>query len=214
MTDDHATQGAGVTSLVTGGTGFTDSHLETGEPVVAAADIPVFCDHNALAMSLEKDLGFLCDNGYTTLFAREVVDILRGRTAPPRRGVVLTFDDALLSVLDVRLPLFDRYDVKATVFAITGLTPHGTVAAAGGKRDTYCLLEWDDLRKLRDSGLVELGSHGHRHNPVRVGTEAGTPISLARYSRLHDVPIEYGDGYDEAAIRAADGTPRWPAQPL
>ena len=86
--------------------------------------------------------------------------------------------------------------------------------AAGGKRDTYCLLGWDDLRKLRDSGLVELDSHGHRHNPVRVGTEAGTPISLARYSRLHDVPIEYGDGYDEAAIRAADGTPRWPAQPL
>ena len=76
-------------------------------------------------MSLEKDLGFLCDNGYTTSFTR---------------GVVLTFDDALLSVLDVGLPLFNRYDVKATVFAITGLTPHGTIAAAGGKRDTYCLL--------------------------------------------------------------------------
>ena len=94
MTDHHATHGTGVTSLITGGTGFTDSPLETGDPVVAAADIPVFCDHNALAMPLEKDLDFLCDNGYTTLFAREVVDILRGRTTPPRRGVVLTFDDA------------------------------------------------------------------------------------------------------------------------
>ena len=28
------------------------------------------------------------------------------------------------------------------------------------------------------------------------------------------MPIEYGDDCDEAAIRAADGTPRWPAQPL
>ena len=67
--------------------------------------IPVFCYHNAIAEGLEVDLAFLADNGYQTLLAGELVDVLTGATPAPGKPVALTFDDGLLSLLTVGLPL-------------------------------------------------------------------------------------------------------------
>ncbi len=177
-------------------------------------DIPVFCYHNAIADGLERDLDFLRRNGYRTLVASEVVDILRGRVEMPPKPVALTFDDGLLSLKTVGLPLFERYKARATVFAITGLTPTGVVAPTGNRSDRCKLLGWDDLRALRDSGLVEIGSHGHRHNPVHVAGNGGAPVRLSDYERLYDMPMPYGTACDAVAVRAADGAPARPARPL
>jgi peptidoglycan/xylan/chitin deacetylase (PgdA/CDA1 family) len=173
-------------------------------------EIPIFCYHNALADSLEKDLSFLASNGYRTLVASEIVDILAGIVEPPPKPVGLTFDDGLPSVRATGLPLLERYDARATVFVITGLTPEGHVT-----RDPLAdVLGWDDLGALRDSGRFEIGSHGHRHNPVHVAAEAGAPVRLADYARIYDVPVPYGPRCDTVAIRAVDGTPEYPSSPL
>jgi peptidoglycan/xylan/chitin deacetylase (PgdA/CDA1 family) len=147
--------------------------------------IPVFCYHNAIVPGLERDLAFLADNGYRTLLASELVDALTGAAPAPEKAVALTFDDGLLSLNTVGLPLFERYDARATVFAITGLVPDGRTLPEGAG-DEYRLMGWDDLKALRDSGRVEIGSHGHRHNPVHVPAgqgggqgSAGAPGSLA-----------------------------------
>lgn len=132
--------------------------------------ITVFCYHNAILPGLERDLAFLADNGYRTLTASEVVDALTGAISIPDKAVALTFDDALLSLKTVGLPLLERYAARATTFAITGLAPEGRVEPQGAG-DRYRLLGWDDLRALRDSGRFEIGSHGHRHNPVHVPAE-------------------------------------------
>lgn len=175
--------------------------------------IPVFCYHNAIAEGLEKDLAFLADNGYQTLLAGELVDVLAGVVPGPDKPVVLTFDDGLLSLRTVGLPLLERFGAKATVFAITGLTPDGR-AESVGEGDFFRLLGWDDLKDLQNTGLVEIGSHGHRHNPVHVGEKEGGGLAVADYDRLYDVPMPYGPDCDEAAIRAVDGTPSRPSRPL
>lgn len=175
--------------------------------------INVFCYHNAIAPGLERDLAFLSDNGYRTLFASEVVDALAGAEPLPDKAVALTFDDGLLSLETVGLPLFERYDARATVFAITGLTADGRTEPAG-TGDAYRLLGWDNLAALHDSGRVEIGSHGHRHNPVHVNADAGAPITVADYDRLYDVPVPYSRACNEAAIRAVDGTPVRLSKPL
>jgi len=175
--------------------------------------IPVFCYHNAIAEGLEKDLAFLVDNGYQTLLASELVDVLRGVAPAPDKPVALTFDDGLLSLRTIGLPLFERFGAKATVFAITGLTPDGRTEPAG-KGDFFRLLGWDDLEALQGSGHVEIGSHGHRHNPVHVAADEGRPVRVADYDRLYDVPMPFGPGCDEAAIRAVDGTPSRSSKPL
>ena len=43
-----------------------------------------------------------------------------GREAPPRRGVVITFDDGYLDNLTTALPVLRRFEVPATVFVATG----------------------------------------------------------------------------------------------
>ena len=218
-------------------------------------DIPVFCYHNAFADGLEKDLAFLAANGYRTLTASELVDALTEAVPPPPKAVALTFDDGLLSLKTVGLPLLQRYDARATVFAITGLTPEGRTAPTaanhrgptrggegglgrgdvgrgehpgGGERDLSRaagdlgavggdpnrLLGWDDLRDLRDSGCFEIGSHGHRHNPVHVGLTEGDRLRVEDYDRLYDMPMEWGPSGDEAAVHAFDGVASRPARPL
>ncbi len=177
-------------------------------------EIPVFCYHNAPADGLEKDLAFLAANGYRTLLASEFVDVLCGRAEAPPKPVALTFDDGLLSLKTIGLPLFERYDVKASVFAITGLTPEGVVTPSGERRDLYTLLGWDDLRALHLSGRVEIGSHGHRHNPVHVARAESAPVRIADYDRLYDVPVPYDARAGEALVRAVDGRRGRPSKPL
>ena len=176
-------------------------------------EIPVFCYHNALADGLEKDLAFLARNGYETLLASEVVDVLTGARPAPDRAVALTFDDGLSSLETVGLPLFERYGAKATIFAITGLTSEGRTDPTGSG-DLFRLLGWDNLRTLQDSGLVEIGSHGHRHNRVHVVAKDGPPVVVADYDRLYDVPVPYTEACDAAAIRAVDGTASRPSLQL
>jgi len=188
--------------------------------------IPVFCYHNAIVPGLERDLAFLADNGYRTLLASELVDALAGAAPAPEKAVALTFDDGLLSLITVGLPLFERYDARATVFAITGLVADGRTLPEGAG-DEYRLMGWDDLKALRDSGRVEIGSHGHRHNPVHVpegqgsrGSNVGPPqrggsvINLADFPRLYDVPVPFNPLCDPKTIRAVDGTPACPSLPL
>ncbi|MGD8331334.1 MAG: polysaccharide deacetylase family protein [Acidobacteriota bacterium] len=199
--------------------------------------IPVFCYHNAIVPGLERDLAFLADNGYRTLLASELVDVLTGAAPPLDNAVALTFDDGLLSLISVGLPLLERYDARATVFAITGLVPEGRTLPEGAG-DEYRLMGWDDLRALSDSGRVEIGSHGHRHNPVHVPEGArsgggaddrgrspvtanvGPPstraavVNVAEYARLYDVPLPYTSACDAETIRAADGTPTHASLPL
>jgi len=178
-----------------------------------AMEIPVFCYHNAIAGGLEKDLAFLVANGYQTLTASEIVDVLTGVTDAPDKPVGLTFDDGLLSLKTVGLPLFERYDARATIFVITGLTPEGRTEP-GRSDDDFRLLGWDDLAALGASGRVELGSHGHRHNPVHVDLRSGATLKIGDHSRLYDVPVPFAEACDADAIRAADGTPTRPATPL
>jgi len=175
--------------------------------------IPVFCYHNAIAEGLEADLAFLADNGYQTLRASELVDVLCGAVPAPAKPVALTFDDGLLSLRTIGLPLFERYGAKATVFAITGLTPEGRTEPAG-EGDFFGLLGWGDLKALQDTGRVEIGSHGHRHNPVHIAAKEGRPVAVADYDRLYDVPMPFGPDCSEGAIRAVDGTPSRPSKPL
>lgn len=176
-------------------------------------EIPVFSYHNAIAASLDRDLAFLAANGYRTITASELVDALTGAAEPPDNAVALTFDDGLVSVKTVGLPLLERYDARATAFVITGLVPEGR-ADPGGPDDGAAVLGWDDLAALRDSGRMEIGSHGHRHNPVHVGAEQGAPPNLADYPRLYDVPVPYAEPCDGDMIRRLAGRPSRPSAPL
>lgn len=188
-----------------------DPDGRAGQPPVDDTSIPVFCYHGALPEELGRDLRFLADNRYTTLTASRLVDVLRGDRPAPERPVALTFDDALTSVLDVGLPLLRRFDMRATVFAITGLTPE---RRASPERPEGGILGWSELAELLASGHFEVGSHGHRHNPVHVAPGQGPPLALGDYPRRYDAPVPYREDAGAATIAAAAGAPTRPSAPL
>jgi len=95
---------------------------------------------------------------------------LAGVVAGRPRAFHVTFDDAFRNVLSA-LPLLERLDVPATVFACTDfagrtldLPPLRSVAAE--HRHELTTLSWDELREASERGL-EVGSHTRRHFDLR-----------------------------------------------
>jgi len=87
------------------------------------------------------------------------------------RSFAVTFDDAYCNVAREALPVLERLGVPATVFVPTGWAGAGhSVAAwaemdpwlAAGPREEAALMDWDELRALRDAGW-EIGSHTVSH---------------------------------------------------
>lgn len=92
-------------------------------------------------------------------------------TAPPAaHTLAVTFDDALLSVLRLALPVLRELDVPATVFAPSGFVDAGGPFAWPGvehwlgtaHEHELAGMSWDELAGLRDEGW-EIGSHAVSH---------------------------------------------------
>ena len=99
----------------------------------------------------EEQLKSLSDAGFKFYFVRDIPGMLSGQIKPDKKSVVLTFDDGYKDFYSVVLPLLKKYQAKATVYVITN--------TIGGE----IYLSDADLKELRDSGIVEIGSHTLDH---------------------------------------------------
>ena len=89
-------------------------------PPELSGEVPVFTFHGVDSESFERQCCFLADNGYRTLSAEEFVRVIGSGDAPPRKSIVLTFDDGLKSVWTVAYPLLRKYGLRAICFLIPG----------------------------------------------------------------------------------------------
>lgn len=64
---------------------------------------------------LEKQLQYLSENGYETIFFEDLSHIEQYE-----KPVILTFDDGYDDNAEKLLPLLRKYDMKATIFLIAG----------------------------------------------------------------------------------------------
>ena len=117
---------------------------------------------------LEEQFKYLDDNGYNTLFVSEFVSLL-GKEIP-RKTVVITFDDGLTDVYETVLPLIKKYNIKITVYANPGF--NGT-----NGRMTY-----PQIKKLHESGLVEIGAHTMKHADLTLADDDEARAEI-RYSK-------------------------------
>jgi peptidoglycan/xylan/chitin deacetylase (PgdA/CDA1 family) len=94
--------------------------------------------------------------------------------------VVITFDDGDRSVVDYAFPILRKYGFKATLFVVT--------SEVGRKWDRVDCVGWDDLRRLRETGVFSIQSHSHDlHRKVK--TSEGTfPIFVAAKHGLFEFP--------------------------
>jgi hypothetical protein len=176
----------------------------------AAGDIPVFLFHEVRTEDFLRQLEYLRANGYRTLALEEFLALsLRKGGARDARQVLLTFDDARLNFHQSALPALRATGSHATVFAPTLWM--GVTRPAASER----FMSWQQLKECRDSGLVDVASHAHRHALVfdrnRLAGFA-TPRLLARHD-VYDWPMRHDGGGDRLG-RPALGTPLYGATPL
>ncbi|HSM08644.1 MAG TPA: polysaccharide deacetylase family protein [Gemmatimonadota bacterium] len=79
---------------------------------------------------------------------------------PDPRDVVLTFDDGHASLYDVAWPLLRRHGFRATAFLSPGLME---TAGAGADRSRGRLVDFDAVRRMHQSGVLDVQLHGYAH---------------------------------------------------
>jgi peptidoglycan/xylan/chitin deacetylase (PgdA/CDA1 family) len=147
--------------------------------------------------------------GLTIVPLAEIVD--RRASGRDLDGLVaITFDDALVGVLEHAAPILDAHRAPATVFVVTDVVGIDPPFWPGAART----LGRDELRSLTASGLVTLGSHTTTHASLpdiapdlrarelsesRAWLEdlTGAPVDLFAY------PFGHHDVASEAATVAA-----------
>ena len=124
--------------------------------------------------------------------------------------VAVTFDDAYTDFLSVAVPTLAAVGAKATVYVPTQHV--GSSAAWLGERQHELppVMAYQDLRTCLASGLVEIGSHGHRHVPLDTLNATDLSDELQRSKRLLESNLGilvrslcYPHGYHSQAVRDA-----------
>lgn len=111
---------------------------------------------------LKQQFAWLRENDYQPVTVDQVINAGKGGPPLPPKAVMLTFDDGYRSFYTHVLPLLKAYQWPA-VLAPVGVwvdTPPDQDVDFGGEpipRERF--LNWDEIKEIDESGLVEIGSH-------------------------------------------------------
>lgn len=103
--------------------------------------------------TLEAEIITLKNAGYTFMTNRELTDVIDGKSQPPTKPILLTFDDGYRDFYNLAYPVLQKYHVKATEYIITG----------ENFLNQPNHLTTDEVKILASSGLVEIGAHTVDH---------------------------------------------------
>lgn len=135
----------------------------------------------------ELDLKYLSENNFTPLLPRELAEIVEKKEGMPEKPVVITFDDGHETALDYVLPLLKKYNMKAEINIVGVLTDEYSGYSDEEKSLSYSYLTWDEIKKLEESGVVEIGNHTydmHCNTWERVGCKQKKTESDVEYKNI------------------------------
>ncbi|TLN25438.1 hypothetical protein FDZ74_02355, partial [bacterium] len=185
---------------------------EIGTMVVPVMFHSVVKDGRALAdnMSIhEADLKAFMEAakslGYETITSAQLLDFLQNNARIPARSLLLIIDDRRQGVVwNNFMPFLQQYDWKVTLAYITG--------------PVVSDWEWSELKRLDETGYVDVQAHGYLHNgesyiteftkPEVVTQELVKPIEqIQKY--LGETPIAFiwpGGNYTPQSVAEARST--------
>ena len=99
----------------------------------------------------EIQIKTLSDSGFTFMTAKELGDVIDGKTSLPKNPILLTFDDGYWDFATNVLPILKKYHIKATAYIVPGFI--------GGSN----YMSPDQLNDVINSGLVDVGAHTVDH---------------------------------------------------
>ncbi|HDN95238.1 MAG TPA: xylanase [Nitrospirae bacterium] len=127
----------------------------------------------------EKQMRYLRDAGYRTLRASELLSYINGEISLDEKAVMITFDDGWLDNYVHAFPILRKYNINATIFLATDWIERASENAIDlnaripnhkesnllvKRGEEYrVVLNWELIREMAESGLVEFHSHTKSH---------------------------------------------------
>ena len=132
--------------------------------------------------TFEDDLKYIKDNGYTTIVMKDLIDYVYENKGLPEKPIMLTFDDGYYNNYLYAFPLLQKYDCKMV------LSPIGkqcdVYSENKDRNPNYAHCSWDELKEMKDSGLVEIQNHSYNMHTItknRRGTKKNKNESFEHY---------------------------------
>ena len=159
----------------------------------AQAKLPVLMYHNVTsdydlvlkdptvhitAMSLEEHLVSLISAGYNTISLDDYYAWYNENKPLPPNPILITFDDGYVSNYELAYPLFQKYNLKATIFVIA--------SRMGADNVEFPHFSWEEAREMERSGLIDIESHSFTHPDFSRLSYAQTVVEM----RLSKFAIE------------------------
>lgn len=122
--------------------------------------------------------------GFRPVSVQEILDAEEGRGSLPEKAVLLTFDDGLRSFYTRVYPLLKQFGYPAVVSVVSSwIEMDNSEEYAGATRSAEDFVTWAQLREMRESGLVEVGSHSHDLHKGIQGNPQGNkqPAAVTRH---------------------------------
>ncbi len=133
----------------------------------------------------EKDLIYLKNNGYKTVNLKQLLDYSEGKDDLPDKPIMITFDDGCETLYAYALPLLEKYGFCAVGFVIGALADEYT--ENGDHNLNYSYLNWEEIKALSESGVIEIQSHSynlHKNTEGRSGMKKKKSESIKQYSEF------------------------------
>jgi len=135
-------------------------------------------DESVRVETLVAFFDWLKRDGWTVISPTDIDGAHKGAKPLPPKAILLTFDDGYASFHDRVYPLLlaYRYHALVTLVGEWMEQPPGSMVDYGGTqvpREKF--LSWDQVRRMRSSGLVEVASHSHNlHVAVPINPQGNT----------------------------------------
>lgn len=116
-------------------------------------------DYQISITTFKQHMLYLKNNGYTTLSLDEFYDIIYNNAKPPKKPVLLTFDDGTADFNTTVVPFLSSYGMKATQFPVANWI------------DGPGMLTSEQIKTLKASG-IDIQNHTTTHDDMVGKTEA------------------------------------------
>lgn len=124
--------------------------------------------------TFEEKITALVSSGYRFIFWKDLYNHMSGLRRAPSKSIMLTFDDGYLDNWVYVFPILRKYGVKATIFVNPEFVdPNNNprsnlndIWAGKVKKEeirTLGFLNWQEMRLMEKSGIIDIQSHGLTH---------------------------------------------------
>ena len=133
----------------------------------------------------EKDLIYLKEKGYKTISVEQLLEYSKGNFDLPEKTIMITFDDGCETLYAYALPLLKKYGFCAVGFVIGALADE--YSQNQDHNLTYSYLNWEEIKSLCDSGVIDIQSHSynlHKNSEGRSGMKKKKSETVNQYSEF------------------------------